>query len=512
MENKSGRKKWVKRIAVIFLVMMLLLTFFSNTIMNHSLAQVSTEEIVSDSVSAKVRGTGVVEAGSATEIKIKESREVTEVLVKAGDTVNKGDTLIQLAEGESQELDVAKKELEDLKEAYDDKILLEEIDREIVSAAEGGGINKATAAARLSSLSATVKQAKAKADDLQKRIDAMENGTDSLAIAVKNAARETNQANTAVEEAQNKFEAFGMDEAEVESLYETERDEQVERAKAALDALRAAKRTAAERLSAQTKAEGELEEKKSELSLELLGANAELTQANEEHEKYLSELTLVNTMKAEYEAIKAKEKQVEELALNNVGDEIKATVSGKIAAVNIEKGETITPDVPVVSIQEEGKGYTLSFSVTKDQAAKVNKGDVASISDAWYYGDMTVTLTDIKADPENPSKSRILVFGIDGDVEIGQNMTVSVGEKSTKFDYVVPNSAIREDSNGNFILVLRSKSSPLGNRYIATRVNVEILRADDAKTAVSGALEGGEYVITTSNKMVNVGDYVRLAK
>ena len=48
MEDKTLRKKWVKRITVVFLIMMMLLTFFSNTIMNRSLAQVSTEEIVSE--------------------------------------------------------------------------------------------------------------------------------------------------------------------------------------------------------------------------------------------------------------------------------------------------------------------------------------------------------------------------------------------------------------------------------------------------------------------------------
>ena len=75
----------------------------------------------------------------------------------------------------------------------------------------------------------------------------------------------------------------------------------------------------------------------------------------------------------------------------------------------------------------------------------------------------------------------------------------------------MPNSAIKEDKNGKFILVIKEKSSPLGNRYIATRVGVEILSSDDSKTAVKGAIEGGEYVITTANKMVNVGDYVRLS-
>ena len=104
MKEKSRRQIWVKRIAIIFFVVMLLLTFFSNTIMNHSLARVSTQEIESDSVSAKVRGSGTIESAGMKEIKLSESREVTEVLVNIGDSVQAGDVLLRLKDGESVEL------------------------------------------------------------------------------------------------------------------------------------------------------------------------------------------------------------------------------------------------------------------------------------------------------------------------------------------------------------------------------------------------------------------------
>ena len=75
----------------------------------------------------------------------------------------------------------------------------------------------------------------------------------------------------------------------------------------------------------------------------------------------------------------------------------------------------------------------------------------------------------------------------------------------------VPNSAIREDNDGKFILTVESKSSPLGNRYIATRVGVEVLASDDNNSAISAPLYGWEYVITTSTKPVEAGKQVRLA-
>ena len=75
---------------------------------------------------------------------------------------------------------------------------------------------------------------------------------------------------------------------------------------------------------------------------------------------------------------------------------------------------------------------------------------------------------------------------------------------------VVPNSAIRKDSNGSFVLVVTVKSSPLGNRYTATRVDVEVIASDDTSSAVTGALNQNDYVITTSSKPITSGDMVRL--
>ena len=84
----------------------------------------------------------------------------------------------------------------------------------------------------------------------------------------------------------------------------------------------------------------------------------------------------------------------------------------------------------------------------------------------------------------------------------GSELTISVGSKSANYDYVVPNSAIRQDNNGSFVLVITAKNSPLGNRFFAKRVAVEVVASDDMNSAVSGVLVYGEYVITTSSMPV----------
>ena len=54
----TDRKDKIKNITIIFLLVMLILTFFSNTIMNYSLVEVSTQQVTSGQITSKVRGSG----------------------------------------------------------------------------------------------------------------------------------------------------------------------------------------------------------------------------------------------------------------------------------------------------------------------------------------------------------------------------------------------------------------------------------------------------------------------
>ena len=120
-------------------------------------------------------------------------------------------------------------------------------------------------------------------------------------------------------------------------------------------------------------------------------------------------------------------------------------------------------DSPMATIQLSGKDYTLEMSVTKEQAARIKVGDVGQASNSWYYSDMVLTVSAIKNDTSNPSSgNRIVVFTVTGsDINVGQSVTVSVGDKSANYDMIVPNTAIREDKNGTYILIITSKSLSL---------------------------------------------------
>ena len=57
-KQKVNKREWVKTVLIVFLAVMLGLTFFSNTIMNRSLPEVATQAVVSGAIHAKIRGNG----------------------------------------------------------------------------------------------------------------------------------------------------------------------------------------------------------------------------------------------------------------------------------------------------------------------------------------------------------------------------------------------------------------------------------------------------------------------
>ena len=119
IKKRNKRKKLITRFTVIFFVILILLTFFSNTIMNYSLPEVSTVTVYSGSVSQKVRCQGSVEVSKDLEVTVSGERVVKEVFFEDGDTVQAGDVIMTFEETENTDLTEAEKTLESLETSYE---------------------------------------------------------------------------------------------------------------------------------------------------------------------------------------------------------------------------------------------------------------------------------------------------------------------------------------------------------------------------------------------------------
>lgn len=191
---------------------------------------------------------------------------------------------------------------------------------------------------------------------------------------------------------------------------------------------------------------------------------------------------------------------------------IRAKAAGTISDISAKTGEKTVPGSSLLHIQSGKNGYQISVPVTMEQSKFVKLGDNATVLNVWD-DDIKVVLSRIKTDSKNPGAGKTLVFNVTGkNIENGTSLSISVGERKASYDYIVPTSAIREDSEGKFVLVIQEKTSPVGNRYIAKREEVKVLAQNETQSAISAGFDNYSNIITTASKAVQKGDYVRLAQ
>ena len=615
-EQKVKKRGWVKNAAIIFLAVMLVLTFFSNTFMNHSLPEVAAQYVQSGSINAKIRGTGTVAANESYEVKTEQARQVLSVPVKVGDKVSAGDTLVLFTDAESDTMKQAQDALDGLLLAYKKALLnngsgdYSKQQREIEyaqktldrakakrDAAAYSAEDLAQAKQNVTNTQTAVTSAKAKLDAATDAATKAQNYLDELGglkegssgdySTVTKALNEYNLAKSKRVSLENLYATqlttlkttaagrpSGVDETTfIEQLvgqYATsgntsEKDlaEAYTAVKAGRDAETAAYNsyTAAQDAynSAYTPSNSVEWNRRNKL---LIAAKADQTNAeraktladdakSDADQKYAdlktakdnydSAVTEVETAQKSFEdlmfaladqkktdgktaagaaldladqrrQISEKQKDIAKLKENGDGTVIKSKVNGIVSSVSVSAGKNADAGAVLMTVVVPDMGYGIDLSVTKEQAKKLKVGDAAEVTNGgWNEKPMTATLMSIKTDSAKPGTNKLLTFKIEGeDVEAGAQLSLAVGERGGSYDAIVPSSAIRSDSNGSFVLVVVSKSSPLGNRYMAQRVDVKVLASDDTNSAVSGGLTTSDFVITTSNKPIEPGKLVRL--
>ena len=242
-------------------------------------------------------------------------------------------------------------------------------------------------------------------------------------------------------------------------------------------------------------------------SVDSLEAALKITQATENQTTTTNKLTRED-QKKQLEELAAKIETYKNAPENT---QVTAPIAGKITAINFTAGESVTSGNTVASIEIADKGYIVEISMAADQARKIQVGTPCSVVNSWWYSNIEASVTGMRSDPSSQGKNRIITITVSGDVSEGQTLNFSIGDKSQSYDSVLPNSAIREDNDGKFVLVVESKKTPLNMRYTAKRVDIEVLASDDTQSAVSG-LYGSEFVITNSTVPIADKQQVRLAE
>lgn len=536
MENKTGNREWVKTAAIVFLSILLVLTFFSNTIMNRTLPEVSSVGVTSGTITAKVRGSGTVSAIGSNEVKATGTRTVAAVKVKAGQKVEEGDVLFVMGSAADEEVETAR-------DTYDDlyySLLFAKANYPISSSADAYLVACERYNAALSDendawaeyICSITPERQAEIDaamaqleidsgilaDLNEELDSYRNNL--LSILDTATAEYTIACDAWMAEPDNPDLKAAYDAADYK--YNSALNDYND---SFLDSNPYVRKVSVQQ-SIVTSDEAKLsalQDTPSAYSTKYEAAvnariQAESAKASAEAAYYSSQASYgqsAATYNIGVEQAQHKlDKQEEKIAsLTGEGEDanVYAKVPGIVESVNFSAGDTVVKGDIMCTIEVPDQGYTVSISVTKDQANRLQIGDTADISNYYWGSSIIATVSSIRTDPKNPQSNKLVTFDIEGDVTAGQELKIAIGQKSASYDCIVPNSAVMSDSNGKFVLTVQSKQSPLGNRYFAKRVDVEVLGSDDVNSAVNGNIGNGDFVVTTSSVHINSGDQVRLS-
>lgn len=678
VKEKSKKREIIKSVAIVFLAVLLVLTFFSNTIMNRSLPEVATQSIASGTINAKIRGTGTVTANESYEVLASQTRKVRSVCVQVGDIVSQGDLLFVLEDMESSELATAQEQLDNAQMQYQTQLLnfsktyasedrtLQVLREELAAATKERDENKVTDGDITSAKGelATGNNELTRIALMLEELNATLNGNEDYA----NAQAAVTKWTASMESAQQKIQEYTAQLSELGSSGTVDFDRKIQAAQTALDgakrtlssdwmaykptyqnlvadvqaryqdtagiaeifadiedaqgqfvitadqqmyidaylteytaggdtnpyaaaytALKADYADVQEKSAALAQAQadknsavGDANTQRAAIQAKLNTANydysvayQQLQQANyllqqaessltackeqiKSYESYqrqqkalvesLTEnLNTLTAKKTAYDAavqtitekeraiedtltgknidkqlddltleslrkqIEKAQEQVDRYTAESMDTEITANVSGLITSINASAGKETAAGVAMAVIDVVDRGYMLKIPVTTEQSRQVRVGDTANVTNYYWGNEVEAVLENITADPSNPGTGKLLVFRVTGDVDAGASLTLSIGQRSANYDAIIPKSALREDTNGYFVLVITVKSTPLSNRYIATRVDVQVLAEDDTSAAVSG-LSAGDFVITTSSRPVEAGTQVRMVE
>lgn len=527
-EKKAQRRKdLIKNILIAFLAIMLLLTFFSGTIQNWSLPEVATARIQSATITPRLRGSGTVEADDPYNVVLQESRKVASVSVKVGDEVKKDDVIYVLEDRESTELEEALTALRKLENDYELALFAGDVTDSTVARVRSGNTES------VDSYQMQMKNINDRflaATEADKGVDALIKAAEAehaeRLAAIEGDASSQNYMTAELEAEKVKLSNESEELAAVIAKYTAtppatpEEQKEYNDAVARSDVISSRIRDINNQLADMTRDKTQLKtaeeqrylEEKTRLDAQKVQTAAALETVTKERDEFLGNVKGEITLSYQLEEIQAAREKVNRLREKSTGTVVTSPVDGIVSSLTYVAGQTIEANETAAVIQVAGKAMTMSFSVTNQQAKSLKTGDEAEPQNAWQYSQFRATLQSIKPDKDDPGNKKSLTFSIDSpEVQAGQTVAIMLGEASRNYDMTVPNSAIREDNNGKFLLIVQEKSSPLRNRYIAQRVDIDVAAQDDTTSAITAALEGWEYVITTANAPIKAGQQVRLA-
>ncbi|MBD0379954.1 efflux RND transporter periplasmic adaptor subunit [Paenibacillus sedimenti] len=197
-----------------------------------------------------------------------------------------------------------------------------------------------------------------------------------------------------------------------------------------------------------------------------------------------------------------------------------APFDGLISDLQADEGLSASQGKAVVQISDLSQGWELETSVDADSANRIVtgetidvriketeprnvKGKVSAIEKADSGGNQTQS--------GNTSNMKQVTLDID-DPKLtgGEQAEFQLTKKVGMPRLMVPKSAVKTDSQGEYIFTIQESKSPLGNEFRVVKKYVHTEDSDETNAVLKGTIMPDDKIVTESSEPISDGDLVRL--
>lgn len=453
-----------------FFAVLLVITLIARGTAGATMPVVALQAPSSGTVSRNVMMNGTISYAGGTPFILPSGLLVTSVPVQVGQTVKAGDTLATFDEEELKRA-VASKQAE-----------LQQVQVQAAQQAEGD--------------SADPYSAQLAQEQLERAYAETQKTYEEGLESVERMRLKRNEAAQDLENARN----APLDDTLPKSEAEAQKQANIDAATAALEA-------AEEALYQAEKAAEDANDAALSAAQSVEDSRNTALHALEKEEESVADQNELNRAAAAVSDANAAELQAELDALQALlkeGARYTAPQNGTVIQLNLKVGEN-SPKVGGL-LADEAADYTLSIPLDKDQAQQITVGTVLHVSQSKVSGDAAVqNLSEEDAEGTVTATATLPQGGWNAGA-----CNVSATSQSSRQDFVLPSTAIRQDGDGFFVLAAEEQNTILGLQNILVRLPVTVLEEGDTTTAVSGALDYDTQVVVSSDKSVQAGDKVRI--
>lgn len=476
------REKLLKWFAAFFAAM-LVFTFLSKAADSVSVAKVLALAPQNQLISHTVSGTGKIESTKETAVFVQEGIKIAQVHVKAGEAVKKGQPLMTLLESSIQEsIDKKKDEIQE-------------------------------ASLKISDIQSQ------KNIDAQKRENSSRWAQQDLDTALGNGDINISNAQNELNIAQQRLAEYRQKKAEAQKQQELEQQSQgsdfgdggegqtdfSDGSNLPQEPIISEEDTQEQALADDVRAKTEA------LNQVIMSRNQEVTTADRAKQEAALPAPQDSTEETLQTQLDNLNEELEKLnVLMQSKGEITAPADGVVKTVSAQTGGQTVQDAAAVLYELTG-GLSMTGTITKDDLEYVSAGSSVHLEGNSKTVVENAVVQSVQEDSANPGTYILTVDVPQSGLSVGESVDFTVQKEEGPYACCVLLSALYGQKGQEYVLVLDTRDSVLGEVQVARKVPVTVIEKNETTAALQeGTLSGSQKIITETDREIADGSRVRL--